>query len=53
MIDFEIPEETKLVRNIAREFVHEVCTPTEKGLAVYAYGEMIAELRHKGQVKGL
>ena len=27
MIDFEIPEETKLVRGIVREFVHEVCIP--------------------------
>ena len=34
MIDFEIPEETKLVRGIVREFVHEVCIPAETGLTV-------------------
>ena len=45
MIDFEIPEETKLVRSIVREFVHDVCIPAEKGLTVDTYDEILAELR--------
>ena len=47
MIDFEIPEETKLVRSIVREFVHDICIPAEKGLTVDTYDEILAELRQK------
>ena len=53
MIDFEIPEETKLVRNIVREFVHDVCIPAEKGLTVDTYEEILSELRQKARAKGL
>ena len=53
MIDFEIPEETKLVRSIVREFVHDVCIPAEKGLTVDTYDEILAELRQKARAKGL
>jgi acyl-CoA dehydrogenase len=49
MIDFEIPEETKLVRNIVREFVHEECIPAEKGLTVDTYDEILAGLRQKAR----
>ena len=51
MIDFEIPEETKLVRSIVREFVHDVCIPAEKGLTVDTYDEILAELRQKREPK--
>ena len=53
MIDFEIPEETKLVRNIVREFVHEECIPAEKELTVDTYDEILAGLRQKARAKGL
>lgn len=53
MIDFEISEETKLVRNIVREFVHEVCIPAEKELTVDTYDEILAGLRQKARGKGL
>ena len=53
MIDFEIPEETKLVRNIVREFVHDVCIPADKGLTVDTYEEILSELRQKARAKGL
>ena len=35
MVDFEIPDETKLTRVLARNFVHEVCIPAEKGVLFF------------------
>ncbi len=45
MIDFEIPEETKLVRSSVREFVHDACIPAEKGLTVDTYDEILSAPR--------
>ena len=52
MIDFEIPEHTKLVRNIVREFVHDVCIPAEKGLTVDIYDETLRSFARKREPRG-
>ena len=52
MIDFEIPDETKLVRAQVREFVQSVCIPAEKNLNVDTFDEILAELRLKARTPG-
>ena len=47
MIDFEIPDETKLVRAQVREFVQSVCIPAEKNLSVDTFDDILAELRQR------
>ena len=53
MIDFEIPEETKVIRAKVRKFVHEVCIPAEKNLTVDSFEEILADLRQQAQAEGL
>ena len=53
MIDFEIPEETKIIRAKVRKFVHEVCIPAEKNLTVDSFEEILAGLRQQAQTEGL
>ena len=53
MIDFEIPDETKLVRAQVREFVQSVCIPAEKNLSVETFDDILAELRQKARAQGL
>ena len=53
MIDFEIPEETKIIRAKVRKFVHEVCIPAEKNLTVDSFEEILADLRRQAQAEGL
>ena len=53
MIDFEIPDETKLVRAQVREFVQSVCIPAEKNLSVETFDDILAELRRKARAQGL
>ncbi|MEZ5559196.1 MAG: acyl-CoA dehydrogenase family protein [Pseudomonadales bacterium] len=53
MIDFEIPEETKAIRETVRKFVQEHCIPAEKELEHRAYEEVLAGLREKARAQGL
>jgi acyl-CoA dehydrogenase len=53
MIDFEIPDETKLVRAQVREFVQSVCIPAEQNLNVDTFDGILAELRLKARAQGL
>ena len=53
MIDFEIPDETKLVRAQVREFVQSVCIPAEKNLSVETFDDILAELRQNARAQGL
>lgn len=53
MIDFEIPEETKIVRAKVRKFVHEVCIPAEKDLTVDSFPEILTDLRKQARAEGL
>ena len=53
MIDFEIPEETKIIRAKVRKFVHEVCIPAEKDLRVDNFEEILADLRQQARAEGL
>lgn len=53
MIDFEIPEDVKAVRNKVRKFVQEECHPAEKICTADNYEEVLAELRGKARSQGL
>lgn len=53
MIDFEIPEETKVVRAHVRKFVHDVCIPAEENLSVENFESILADLRKKARAEGL
>ncbi|MEM7019443.1 MAG: acyl-CoA dehydrogenase family protein, partial [Pseudomonadota bacterium] len=53
MIDFEIPEETKTVREIVRKFVHDHCIPAEAELENRPLKEVLGELREKAKAQGL
>jgi acyl-CoA dehydrogenase len=53
MIDFEIPQEAKDIREKVRTFVHEHCMPAEQELQSRPYREVLGELRKKARSKGL
>lgn len=53
MIDFEIPEEAKAVREKVRTFVQEYCIPAEESLAHRPYKDVLAELRTEARSQGL
>ena len=52
MIDFEIPEETRAIRNKVRQFVREECHPAER-FAPDNFDSVLAELRQKARGQGL
>ena len=53
MIDFEIPEETKAIREKVRKFVQENCIPAEDQLEERGVPPVLAELREKARAEGL
>ena len=53
MIDFEIPEATKAVRDKVREFVQQECHPAEERCTADNFDEVLAELRAKARSQGL
>jgi len=53
MIDFEIPEDAKIVRERVRRFVQEHCIPTEEGLTADTFEEKLAVLRKEARAQGL
>ncbi|MAT84608.1 MAG: acyl-CoA dehydrogenase [Gammaproteobacteria bacterium] len=53
MIDFEIPEETRAIREKVREFVQKECIPAESQLEHREYEEVLWELRDKARAQGL
>jgi len=53
MIDFEIPEETKAIREKVRAFVQNECFPAEESLATREFKDVLAELRGKAREQGL
>lgn len=53
MIDFEIPEDAKIVRETVRKFVREHCIPAEDGLTAETFDEKLAALRVKARDAGL
>lgn len=53
MIDFEIPEDAKAVREKTRTFVHEHCIPAEEDLGTRPLAEILGELRGKARAEGL
>src|SRR5574338_53653 len=53
MIDFEIPEDAKAIRETVRTFVQEHCIPAEKELDSRPYKEVLGELRTKARAQGL
>jgi acyl-CoA dehydrogenase len=53
MIDFEIPEETRAIREKVRSFVQSECIPAEKGLETREYEDVLWELRDKARAQGL
>jgi acyl-CoA dehydrogenase len=53
MIDFEIPEETKAVRNKVRKFVQEEVIPAEENCTADNFDFVLAELRNKARGQGL
>ncbi len=53
MIDFEVPAETKAIREKVRQFVQEVCIPAEKELESREFEEVLWELRDKARAQGL
>ena len=53
MIDFEIPEETKAIREKVRRFVQEHCVPAETALETRDFAEVLGELREKARGQGL
>ncbi|MGI9328615.1 MAG: acyl-CoA dehydrogenase family protein [Pseudomonadales bacterium] len=53
MIDFEIPAETKAIREKVRAFVHEHCIPAEAELEQREFSEVLADLRAKARGQGL
>ena len=53
MIDFEIPAETKAIRETVRAFVQEHCIPAEAELEQRDFKEVLQELRDKARSQGL
>ena len=53
MIDFEIPEETRAIRNKVRQFVREECHPAEAICTADNFDSVLAELRQKARGQGL
>ncbi len=53
MIDFEIPEDAKAIREKVRAFVHDYCMPAEKEIETRPYKEVLADLRTKAKSQGL
>ncbi|MDC0175251.1 acyl-CoA dehydrogenase family protein, partial [Pseudomonadales bacterium] len=53
MIDFEIPEDARTVRNKVRKFVQEECHPAEETCTADNFESVLAELRGKARAQGL
>ncbi len=53
MIDFEIPEDARAVRNKVREFVQGECHPAEEVCTADNFDEVLAGLREKARAQGL
>lgn len=53
MIDFEIPEETKAIREKVRKWVQDECIPAEKECTADNFESVLAELRTKARSQGL
>lgn len=53
MIDFQIPEETKAIRNKVREFVQSECHPAEETCTAENFDDVLAVLRKKARGQGL
>jgi acyl-CoA dehydrogenase len=53
MIDFEIPAETKAIREKVRTFVQDHCIPAEAELEKREFEDVLAELRGKARAQGL
>jgi acyl-CoA dehydrogenase len=53
MIDFEIPEDARVVRNKVRKFVQEECHPAEEICTADNVEEILAGLRTKAREQGL
>lgn len=53
MIDFEIPEETRAIREKVRAFVQNECIPAEQTLEHREYEDVLWELRDKARAQGL
>ena len=53
MIDFQIPEDAKAIRNKVRTFVREVVHPAEENCTAENFDEVLAELRIAARAQGL
>ena len=53
MLDFEIPEDAKAVRNKVRKFVQEECHPAEETCTADNFEEVLTGLRSKSREQGL
>lgn len=53
MIDFEIPQDAKDVRERVRKFVQEECIPAEETLTADNFAETLAALRKSARAQGL
>ena len=53
MIDFEIPEDTKAIRQTVREFVQNECIPAEEQCTAENFDGTLARLREKARGQGL
>ena len=53
MIDFEIPEETKAIREKVRQFVQNECIPAEEQCTAENFETTLAQLRDKARGQGL
>ncbi len=53
MIDFEIPEDARAVRNKVRKFVQEECHPAEEVCTADNFEDVLAGLREKARAQGL
>ena len=53
MIDFEIPEETRAIRDKVRKFVQDECIPAEETCTAENFDEVLGELRVKARGQGL
>ena len=53
MIEFEIPEDTRAIRDKVRKFVREECHPAEEICTADNFDSVLAELRQKARAQGL
>ena len=53
MIDFEIPEDARAIRNKVRKFVQEECHPAEEVCTAGNFDDVLAGLRQKARAQGL